>query len=583
MNETWQGMTEMISAHAVLAQSPVFSSVTLAQAAQPNAAEGGFLAGLGFNVGPSILNLIEALVILVIGWIVAAIAASVTRGILERTSVDNRLAAWLTGRPEDRNRLPVEQWISGAVFWIIIIFTVVAFLQKLQLDAVSRPLNGFLDQVIGFLPKLVGAAILLGVAWVLATIAKLVLTRGLHTFGLDQRLNQQVRSTPDQSPFLLSETLGNALYWFIFLLFLPSVLSTLGLQGTLQPVQQLVNEILSILPNILAAVLIGAAGWLVAQVVRQIVTNLLAATGTDQLGARFGLARTTSTQSLSWIIGTVVYVLILIPTAIAALNALRIDAISVPAIAMLNQILNTLPAIFTAALILILAYFLGRFVSDLVISILTSLGFNNIFSLLGLPSTYRRPVPPPEQAPETVYYIDPEPAAATEQRTLIQPDTTPTAAATPRTPSEIVGIIVWVGIMLFAIIAAVNILNIQALTLLVTGIVVVLGRILAGLVVFAIGLFLANLAFNIITSSGDAQAQILGQIARIAIIALVSAMALQQIGIASDIVNLAFGLLLGALAVAVALAFGLGSRDIAREQVRELLESFKQQRNKPPV
>ena len=75
----------------------------------------------------------------------------------------------------------------------------------------------------------------------------------------------------------------------------------------------------------------------------------------------------------------------------------------------------------------------------------------------------------------------------------------------------------------------------------------------------------------------------MGQIARIAIIALVSAMALQQIGIASDIVNLAFGLLLGALAIAIALAFGLGGRDIAREQIRELLDSFRQQRNKPPV
>ena len=99
---------------------------------------------------------------------------------------------------------------------------------------------------------------------------------------------------------------------------------------------------------------------------------------------------------------------------------------------------------------------------------------------------------------------------------------------------------------------------------------------------FAVGLFLANLAFNIITSSGDRQSQILGQIARIAIIALVSAMALQQIGVASSIVNLAFGLLLGALAVAIALAFGLGSRDIAAEQVRELLASFKGNRNQPP-
>lgn len=129
--------------------------------------------------------------------------------------------------------------------------------------------------------------------------------------------------------------------------------------------------------------------------------------------------------------------------------------------------------------------------------------------------------------------------------------------------------------MLFATVAAVNILNIPALTMLVTGIVVVLGRILAGVIIFAIGLYLANLAFNIITSSGNPQARILGQVTRIAIITLVTAMALQQIGVAPDIVNLAFGLLLGAIAVAIALAFGLGSRDLAREQVQEWLESFK--------
>lgn len=71
----------------------------------------------------------------------------------------------------------------------------------------------------------------------------------------------------------------------------------------------------------------------------------------------------------------------------------------------------------------------------------------------------------------------------------------------------------------------------------------------------------------------------MGQIARVAIIALVSAMALQQIGVASDIVNLAFGLLLGAFAIATALAFGLNAREVAGEQVRELLTSFKSKRN----
>jgi hypothetical protein len=244
---------------------------------------------------------------------------------------------------------------------------------------------------------------------------------------------------------------------------------------------------------------------------------------------------------------------------------------------MLQQILNALPAIFTAALILILAYFLGRFVADLVTNILSSIGFDNIFSVLGLPAPARR------RTGVTTRYPDPQVTPPTTgQQTVIQSDSSTTMQLATRTPSEIAGIIVLVGIMLFAAVTAVNILGIPALTALISGIIVIFGRILAGLVVFAIGLFLANLAYSIITSSGSSQARILGQIARISIIVLVSAMALQQIGIAQDIVNLAFGLLLGAIAVASAIAFGLGSRDIAGQQVRELLESFKQQRNLPP-
>ena len=237
---------------------------------------------------------------------------------------------------------------------------------------------------------------------------------------------------------------------------------------------------------------------------------------------------------------------------------------------MLNQILNALPKIFTAALILVIAYVLGKFVSDLVTNILTSIGFNNVFQWIGVPSpratrTTTIIIPSETADPETPYL---------GQESGLQPSAVPT-----RTPSELVGIIVLVGIMLFATITATNILQIEALTLIVGGIIVIAGRILAGLVIFAVGLYLANLAFNLITSSDSRQSKILGQTARIAIIALVSAMALQQMGIAPDIINLAFGLLLGAIAVAIALAFGLGARDIAAGQVREWLDSFKEDRS----
>ncbi|MBD1936649.1 mechanosensitive ion channel [Microcoleus sp. FACHB-68] len=565
MNGTSPSITQIIGTWM-----PMPSAEFLAQARPATNQAGEILPGVNVNtLGPSLINLGIAVAILVIGWLIATIAAAVTGGLLKRTNIDNRLAGWVTGRPDGPDGPQVEKWISTAVFWVIMIFVLVAFFNQLDLPAVSEPLNTFLTQVTGFLPKLVGALILLAIAWVVATISKMVITRGLRAFGLDERLNRQVGSTPGSNQLMLSDTLGNALYWFIFLLFLSPILDTLGLQQALAPVQNLLNQILSALPRIIEAIIIAAAGWLLAQVVRRIVTNLLAATGTDRLGARFGVSQTTGGQSLSWIIGTIVYVLILIPTAIAALNALGIEAISRPAISMLTQILNAIPQIFTAALILIGAYILGRFVADLVTNILTGLGFNNIFRWLGLdtrPVNTGRPVTPP---------LDPNIPPDYQQQTVIQ-DTTP--ASTTRTPSEFVGIVVLVGIMLLATVAATNILNIVALTAIVTGLVIVAGRILAGLVVFAIGLYFANLAFSLITSSGSRQARILGQIARIAIIALVSAMALQQMGIASNIVNLAFGLLLGAIAVALALSFGLGGREVASQQIREWLAEFKERK-----
>ena len=545
MISTWQDITQVAGADlsirigTILAQSPQLPQGGVE--GYQNYAENAL--GQIVDLLPRLLG---AVLILFVGWLVAYIAKAIVEGLLNRTNIDNRIASGLTGS----DSIKVEKFISGLVFWTILLITIVAVLDTLQLRVASEPLNAFLGEIGAFLPKLLAAGILLAVAWVVATLVKTLVVNALNALNVDERLNAQQDATADSSNQLsIAQTIGTALYWFIFLLFLMPVLDTLGLQQALGPINTLVSEILAILPNILGAVIIGVVGWFAANIIRRIVTNLLATTGIDHLGSRFGLSSaSTSGQSLSSILGTIVYVLILIPVAIAALNTLQIQAISVPAIAMLQQILNAIPLIFTAGAILAVAYFLGRFVSELVTNILTSIGFNNIFSILGLPAPARR--------------------------------TTVTAegeipSATSRTPSEIVGFIAFIGIMLFAAIAAINILNIPALTALVTGITIILGRILAGLVVFAVGLFLANLAFSIITSSGNAQARILGQIARIAIIVLVSAMALQQIGVAPDIVNLAFGLLLGALAVAIALSFGLGSRDIAKAQVQQWLNSFK--------
>jgi Conserved TM helix len=542
----------------------------LAQAAPPPAAPvqpgssaaNGLFLGTGFQLGQFLPSFLWALVILIVGWLAATIVASLIQNLLKKTGVDHRVSG-MTGQRRGEAPFPLGKWVATAVYWLILAFTLVAFLNALHLESVSTPLNGFLEQLLLYLPRVGSAALLLGVAWVIATLAKTLVTRGLSRFNLDDKLREQTGSAGGESPIVVTETLGSALYWFVFLFFLPLVLDVLQLQGPLAPVQNLLDQILSALPKILTAVLIAAIGWLVARIVQGITTNLLAAVGTDQLGARMGFNRSAGGMSLSSLLGTVVYVLVLIPTAIAALNALDIAAISLPAVAMLNQVLTTLPQILTAGLIVALFYFIGRFVADLVSNILTSIGFNNITSTLGIPD-----LAPPVQPIDEV-------GIGVSRGTGVGTNTPTTEALlTSRSPSEIAGIVVMVGIILFGVVTATEVLGLPALTLMVRNILAVALRVLVGVAIFAVGLYLANLTFKLITLSGGRQSNLLGQTARVCILAFVGAMALQQMGIASSIVNLAFGLLLGAVAVAIALAFGLGGRDVAGEKIRGFLNSF---------
>jgi len=96
-----------------------------------------------------------------------------------------------------------------------------------------------------------------------------------------------------------------------------------------------------------------------------------------------------------------------------------------------------------------------------------------------------------------------------------------------------------------------------------------------GGIIFGLGLYLANLARSVILSTAGAEAIWLSHAARFAIIVLTTAMGLRQMGIAPDIVNIAFGILLGAIAVSVALAFGLGSRDVAAREVEGWLKRLR--------
>lgn len=514
--------------------------------------------GIGF--GEFLPNLLGAIAIFVIGIVVAYFVALAVKSLLKKTTIDDRIAATVTKRPA--SDVPVAKWVSDIVFWIIILFVVIASLEALQLTAVSEPLNGLLTTILNYLPRVAVAGVLLALAWAIATVVKTIVTRGLESFNLDDRLAENTGVDPRENAVQIHETLGNALYWFVFLLFLPLILNSLQLNGLLEPVQGLIDQFLTAIPKILLAGLIAVGGWLLAKIVRGIVTNLLAASGVDNIGNRLGLSRSTtpgSGISISSLVGTVVYVAVLIPVAIAALEELDIRAISEPAVGMLNQILNFIPLLLAAGVVITLFYFIGQFVCDLLTNVLANVGFDNILDSLGLPD-----INPPAAPPTEVYPTE------TTGETLIQPP-----ADHGKSPSEVVGLIALVGIVLFGVVTATEILQLEQLTLIVRAVMEIAAQVLVGVVIFAIGLYVANLVYRLIKSSSSTSSNTLAQAARIAILAFVGALALGQMGVATNIVNLAFGLLLGAVAVAIAIAFGLGGRDVAAEELRGWLKELK--------
>ena len=488
-------------------------------------------------VVPYIPRIAAALGILVVGWLIALIVAAILRALLRRTTLDNRLAAWFAGE-EDAKHVRVENWIGRGAYYLIMLFVLVAVFQTLGLTILTEPLNRLLTQIFEFAPRILGAGFLLIIAWMLATVLRLVISKALTAAKLDERLKSEV-GVEGERKAPLAKSLGDAVYWLVFLLFLPGVLNALAVQGLLEPIQAMVGKVAGFVPNLFTAGIILGVGWFVARIVQRVVSSLLSAVGLDALSEKGGLSAVLGTQRLSGVVGLVAYILIFLPVVIAALNALQMEAITVPASNMLSMILEAIPAVFGAVLVLTVAYLVGRVVSGLVANLLAGAGFNGILARLGLGKE---------------------------------------AEEGSRTPSAIVGTLILVAIMLFAVTEAAGLIGFGVLSSLTSQFLMFAGRIVVGLIIFAIGLYLANFVHNTVLATGAAQAWFMALGARIAIVVLSGAMALRHMGLADEIVNLAFGLVLGAVAVALAIAFGLGGREAAARYLEGWLQSMKSDR-----
>jgi len=478
----------------------------------------GLLNSLQNTLGTHLPKIAGALGILVVGWIVAMIVRAAFRKALSLLKVNARVSA-----DSESKGIDLENGIASGAYWIVILITFIAVFDTLNLQLVSQPLNALVTQIFDYIPQIIGGVVLTLVAWLLATGIRMLAGKALASTSLDDKLSAEAGMSP------VSGNIANVLFWFVILLFLPAILGAFQLQGLLEPVESMVNKILNMLPNILAAAVIGFVGWLVAKILRDLVSNLLSAAGADRVGEKAGLQ---GSVSVSRLIGTVVFIFVFVPALVASLNTLQIESISKPAVDMLALMMAAIPNIFAAAVILIVTFFIARLIADLVGSVLGGLGFDNLPEKIGINFSQE----------------------------------------TTATPSTLVSKLIIFFAMLFATVEAANRLGFEQVRNIVSVFIQFGGQILLGGTILAIGFWLANLAYKSIENVSSSTA---ANIARAAIIMLVAGMGLRAMGIADDIVNLAFGLTLGAVAVAFALSFGLGGREAAGKHMEHWLSKLR--------
>ncbi len=388
-------------------------------------------------------------------------------------------------------------------------------------------MNGFLTELGLAVPSIIYAIILLAIAFIVAGVAKNLVMKLLERLNLDKYTDKL--GVVDETTGSSIEFVGNLVYAIVFLLFLPAVLNKLGMQGVSSPIEMFVSKFLGFLPNLIGAIIILAVGLFLAKLIRQIITPILKRLNVDKLQERAGVA-SPENVTVSSMISYVIYVLIIIMAITAALQALNISAISKPAISMLGRIFNAIPKIFVAIAIVIIGNAIAKMVGKLLENILSSAGTDGLINKI----------------------------ASSENEKLKSISL-----------SEIIGEIVKYIILILFVVEAFGFLNFEVLQSVGEGIISYLPYLISAILIMGVALFAAIWVENIILKRFSSS-KFVALIAKSLIIIVAVFMTLSQLGFAKSIVNAAFIIILGALAVAFAISFGMGGRDFASNVLKRI-------------
>ncbi|MGY4104516.1 mechanosensitive ion channel [Ignavigranum ruoffiae] len=391
-------------------------------------------------------------------------------------------------------------------------------------------LDNFFRSIVNALPGIFGALLLLVVALVVAWAIKRFTITVLNKIDFDQQLQHWGFAKSKEEANVFIETIASILYFIVIILFLPSILAGLNIGGALNPIVAMFATFLAFIPNLLMALIILVIGGYFCNFIKRLVKNILTGLNIDKWYRKVtkqsvhGL--NVNENQMADVLSSVVYVLLYIPILTVALETLGIQSISQPIIDVLNQILGAIPNIFAAVVMLVIGSFVGKLLGDVVEGLLSTSGIDQYSKYLNFKGESQLKI------------------------------------------SGVIGVLVQSLLTLFFIVEAINILNLDVLNAIGSSIIAYIPAVISAVIILALGLIGGNIFANFIKQVSGSS--LFSELVRFTIIALAIFMTLDQLKIAQTIVNSAFVIILGALAGAFVLAFGLGGKDYAHRKLEEI-------------
>jgi hypothetical protein len=516
------------------------------------------------------LQLLLGILLFIAGWIVAKLLSWAVFKMLCKTDLDNKLADKLGFKLllEDRKTKPdqnaLERGVATTVFYLAMALVVVGVLDYAGLEQAAGPIQGFVDTVIQALPLIGKAILILVVAWIAGSILRKVVTKALNLARVDKQFAsldnpEEIGTTPGESisakPF--SNTAGTVVFWLVMSLGIAGAFDALQIEAISVPLSNAINTLLGLLPVIGIAALIAVGGYILAKIARSLVTRALQGLGFDNLVAKLKLDGLFGGTTPSKVVGWIVMAFIVVQTTIAALDRVGLETLSAPMTDMMTQFWSLLPAMLVSVVFIVIGVFVGRLLRGIVQKTLEGIGFDRMMDRIGFGKIAER---------------DDELAK----------------------PSGLVGFVVQVTIVLLAVVQGLNNLGLEAWASYLDAFLrFAVTRVAVALVIVGVGFTIGNYVRDLIEArqrgeqplvEGDvAPSPIwMAEFARYAVLVFAFTMAVHQLGVAEDFVLITFALLFGALCLAGSLAFGLGSRELAGEIVRERYKKAKQDASLAP-